>query len=291
MKAAGIVILAGGVSSRMREAVAVSEVEERLLREADERPKGMLGVGPGGRPFLDYLLYNVRSAGITDVVIVVGEQDRSVRERYGQKDRGNEFHGLRISYAVQRIPEGRTKPLGTADAVLTAMRIKEEWRGRSFVVCNSDNLYSTTALRAMHHTDALGALIEYDREGLGLDRARVDTYATVVTGADGFVKEIVEKPSTEVLSRILKDHPTSGVSMNIYRLPFDLIEPILESMPMHPERGEKELPTAVGMLVRKDPTCLVAVRRTEPVPDLTRRTDIAAVQKSLRETFGEFDWN
>jgi glucose-1-phosphate adenylyltransferase len=291
MIAAGIVILAGGVSSRMREALAVSGVEERLLREADERPKGMLSIGPGGRPFLDYLLFNVRSAGIMDVVIVVGEQDRSVRERYGLRDGDNEFHGLRISYAVQRIPAGRTKPLGTADAVLTAMRVKEAWRGRSFVVCNSDNLYSVQALGAMVHADSPGALIEYDRGGLGLDRARVDTYATVVTGADGFVKEIVEKPSTEVLSRILRDHPTSGVSMNIYRLPFDLIEPILETMPMHPERGEKELPTAVGKLVRKDPTCVAAVRRTEPVPDLTRRTDIAAVQKSLRENFGAVDWN
>lgn len=290
MSAAGIVILAGGVSSRMREALAVRGVDERLLREAENRPKGMLSVGEGRRPFLDYLLHNIRSAGLTEVVIVVGEGDRSVRERYGMKDRDNDFHGLRISYAAQRIPEGRTKPLGTADAVLTAMRVKEDWRGRSFIVCNSDNLYSVAALRAMYHAESLGALVEYDRTGLGLERLRVDSYATIVTGADGYVKEIVEKPSPESLAGIMKEHPRAGVSMNIFRLPYGPIEPILESMPLHSERGEKELPTAVGMLVRKDPHCVRSIPMSEPVPDLTRRTDIRAVQAYLAEQFGEVRW-
>ncbi|MCU0453562.1 MAG: sugar phosphate nucleotidyltransferase [Bacteroidetes bacterium] len=290
MKAAGIVILAGGVSSRMREALAVPGVDESLLREAEDRPKGMLSVGEGRRPFLDYLLYNVRAAGITDVVIVVGEQDRSVRERYGAKDRDNHFHGLSIAYAVQRIPAGRTKPLGTADAVLTAMRVKEDWHGRSFVVCNSDNLYSVAALRAMDDADTPGALVEYDRAGLGLERSRVDSYATIVTGADGHVKDIVEKPSTEELAALLRDHPGAGVSMNIYRLPYRGIEPILGSMPLHPERGEKELPTAVGMLVRRDPQSVLSVPMSEPVPDLTRRTDIAAVQQYLMKVFASVMW-
>lgn len=291
MKAAGLVILAGGVSSRMREALPVSGIDERVLREAADRPKGMLSVGPGLRPFLDYLLYNVRSAGITEVVIVVGEQDRSVRERYGREDRDNDFHGLRISYAIQRIPEGRTKPLGTADAVLTAMRVRQDWRGRSFMVCNSDNLYSVQSLSAMLHADAPGALVEYDRDGLQLERARVDTYATIIAGSDGFVKDMVEKPSAEELARILKDHPLAGVSMNIYRLPYEPLEPILETMPLHPERGEKELPTAVGMLVRQDPRSVRSIRMSEPVPDLTRRTDIAAVQACLAREFAAATWD
>jgi glucose-1-phosphate adenylyltransferase len=280
MTAAGIVILAGGISSRMRESLAVQGVDERLLREAEERPKGMLGVGDGHRPFLDYVLFNIRSSGLTDVVIVVGERDRSVRERYGAKDLDNEFHGLRISYAVQRIPEGRTKPLGTADAVQTAMRVKREWRGRSFVVCNSDNLYSIAALRAMLDAESPGALIEYDRAGLGLERSRVDSYATIVTGSDGYVKDIIEKPSPDVLSGILKRHPSAGVSMNIF----------LETMPIHPERGEKELPTAVGMLVRQDPRCFRSIPMSEPVPDLTRRTDINSVQDHLKKAYAAITW-
>ncbi len=290
MTAAGIVILAGGVSSRMRESLALQGMDERLVREAGERPKGMLSVGEGQRPFLDYLLYSVRAAGFTDVVIVVGENDGSLRERYGSKDRDNPFHGLNISYALQRIPSGRTKPLGTADAVLTAMRAKPEWRDRSFVVCNSDNLYSRGALNAMRESDAPGALVEYDRGGLGLDRARVDSYATIVTGEDGFVKDLIEKPTAEQLADVIGAHPNAGISMNIFRLPYSPLEPIVASMPLHPERGEKELPTAVGMLVRRDPRCVRSVPMSEPVPDLTRRSDIASVQEYLSRAFPAFSW-
>jgi glucose-1-phosphate adenylyltransferase len=290
MTASGIVILAGGLSSRMRASQAAQGIDERLAREAGERPKGMISVGDGFRPFLDYLLFNIRSAGYRDVVIVVGESDRSVRERYGPLERDNEFHGLSISYAVQWIPEGRSKPLGTADAVLCAMRVKEDWRGSSFVVCNSDNLYSREALSALRTASTEGAVVEYDRKGLALGMERANSYASIVTGEDGFVKDIVEKPTPEQLREILHRRPSAGVSMNIFRLPYGLIEPILESMPLHPERGEKELPTAMGMLVRKDPRCVLSIPRSEPVPDLTRRSDIKAVQDFLGKEYPHFRW-
>lgn len=290
MTASGIVILAGGLSSRMRESVAAHGVDERLVQEAGERPKGMLSVGEGFRPFLDYLLFNIRSAGYRDVVIVIGEADRSVRDHYGPLDKGNEFHGLRISYAVQRIPAGRTKPLGTADAVLCAMRVREDWRGASFVACNSDNLYSVGALGALRTANASGALVEYDRAGLRLDMERVNEYATIMTGEEGFVKDLVEKPLPEQLADIRRQRTGAGVSMNIFRLPYDLILPIIESMPLHPERGEKELPTAVGLLVQRDSRCVLSIPRSEPVPDLTRRSDIAAVQAYLWREFPDFRW-
>ncbi|MEK6650281.1 MAG: sugar phosphate nucleotidyltransferase [Bacteroidota bacterium] len=290
MTAAGIVILAGGLSSRMRESLAGRGEDVQLSREAGERPKGMLSVGEGFRPFLDYLLFNIRSAGYRDVVIVLGESGRSVRERYGLLDRNNEFHGLRISYAVQRIPAGRTKPLGTADAVLCAMRAREDWRRASFVVCNSDNLYSREALGAMRAASSEGALVEYDRKGLALDMERVNSFASIVAGEDGFVKDLVEKPTPEQLADVLRRRPSAGVSMNIFRLPYDRIEPILESMPLHPERGEKELPTAVGMLVRREPRTVLSIPRSEPVPDLTRRTDIKAVQDYVAREYPHFRW-
>jgi NDP-sugar pyrophosphorylase family protein len=290
MNAAGIVILAGGMSSRMRQSFAADGVDERLVREAGERPKGMLGVGKDSRPFLDYLLFNIRSAGYRDVVIVVGESDRSVRDRYGPLDRNNEFHGLSISYEVQRIPAGRTKPLGTADAVLCAMRAREDWRGTSFVVCNSDNLYSREALSAMRTAPSEGALVEYDRRGLALEMDRANTFATIVAGEDRFVKDLVEKPTEEQLSDLLLRRPGAGVSMNIFRLPYDRIFPILETMPLHPERHEKELPSAIGKMVRDDGRLVVAVPRCEPVPDLTRRSDIKSVQDCLSREYPNFTW-
>jgi len=127
-KTTRIAILAAGISSRMKlPANAAAMVEPDLLRQADERAKAMIEVGAEGRPFLDYLLYNCRAAGVTDVVLVIGRSDEVVKSYYGQKERGNEFHGLTIAYAYQDIPFGRTKPLGTADALLHALLSRTAW--------------------------------------------------------------------------------------------------------------------------------------------------------------------
>ncbi len=136
-----LVILAGGIGSRMKrppEKVIIDD--RRLTKDADEKPKAMIGIGAVHHPFLDYLLYNAREAGYRDVVIVVGDKDDYTRHYYGEKERNNDFHGLSISYALQAIPEGREKPLGTADALLQALIVREDWAGRKFTVCNSDNL-------------------------------------------------------------------------------------------------------------------------------------------------------
>ena len=59
-----LVILAGGISSRMRKAATVPDgMDSGPLVDAGQKTKSMLGVGPGGRPFLDYLIYNAREAG------------------------------------------------------------------------------------------------------------------------------------------------------------------------------------------------------------------------------------
>ena len=107
-------------------------VDRHLEREADKKAKAMISVGGGNRPFMDYLMFNAGKAGYSDIVVVVGENDTSVRAHYGPLDRGNAFHGLSVSYAVQRIPEGRKKPLGTADALLQALQSRPDWKGSRF---------------------------------------------------------------------------------------------------------------------------------------------------------------
>lgn len=69
------VILAGGVSSRMKLPPSTTRLEPEMNQQAEERTKGMIEVGDSGRPFLDYLLYNMKQAGLDDIVIVIGEHD------------------------------------------------------------------------------------------------------------------------------------------------------------------------------------------------------------------------
>lgn len=286
---ANLVILAAGVSSRMKQPVA-EEIDPALAREADFKTKGMIGIGEGNRPFLDYILYNAREAGYRDVVLVVGDTSESVRACYGRKDRGNQFHGLTISYATQKIPSGRSKPLGTADALLQALLVRKDWKGKWFTVCNSDNLYSRRALKLLLDSTADGALIDYDREMLGVPLERVEQFAVLSKTGDGRLLDIIEKPRPDVVAQVSDGNGRVGVSMNIFRFRYERILPFLTMVPIHHVRKEKELPTAVTMMLKEFPGCVAAIPLGEAVPDLTGRGDIMTVQKYLLKEYPHFAW-
>jgi glucose-1-phosphate adenylyltransferase len=276
-----IVILAGGVSSRMTKSSGGAGVPP----ETSHVPKSLIGLGEENRPFLDYLLWNAEQAGYQEVVLVVGERSGAFRERYGTADRGNRFHALEISYAVQKIPEGRTKPLGTADALLQALRSRPDWSGRGCTVCNSDNLYSVTALRMMLDAGDRCALMEYDRDALGFAPARARGFGVLAKDGLGRLVEIIEKPSEEQIMRVTGPDGRVWVSMNLWRFACDIILPFLEHTPMDPVRMEKELPVAVSRMIRAVPGSVVAIPIAEPVPDLTSVGDINAVEEFLRNRY------
>ena len=284
------VILAGGISSRMKKSSVDPGVDAELVRQADERTKGMIGVGEGGRPFLDYLLNNMKHAGIDDVVIVIAERDTELRNYYGPRDRGNEFHGMRISYALQRIPQGRSKPIGTSDALTQARLSRPDWDGGDFIVCNSDNLYSVRAYTLLLESDAPNALIDYDRSGLEFDETRIAQFGITRKDNDGYVIEIVEKPKMEDLDALRSTDGTIRVSMNIFRLEYaTMIGPLLDC-PEDPVRHEKELVTAVTNMVKANPKSLKALPLKEHVPDLTSKEDIPVTREYLRKYFATLTW-
>ena len=283
-----LVILAGGISSRMRQPVdEKSNLEERLIRDADEKSKSMIGVGKDYRPFLDYLLFNARESGYRDIILVVGEEDYSIRNYYGEKENCNEYKGLLISYAVQRIPVGKNKPMGTADALLYGLKSKLVWRGHKFTVCNSDNLYSREALTLMLNSEFHGALIDYDRDALEFGSSRIENFAVTIKNERGFLIELIEKPASKQIAELKRKNGYIGVSMNIFSLEYDLILPILEKTPMHPERHEKELPEAVNILAKEYNSSVFAYPLAEHVPDLTSKADIIDVKKFLNKYYSD----
>lgn len=286
MTGGNLVILAGGISSRMKKPGTASvSLDPRLKEDADSKSKSMIGVGGDYRPFLDFLLLNASEAGYSDAVVVIGAGDLSIREYYGRKDSGNTFHGLSISYAVQRIPDGRSRPLGTADALMHALRFRPDWRGSSFTVCNSDNLYSTRALSTMLELGNPAGMIDYDRAGLEFEQDRIEQFAVIRKNSEGFLEEIIEKPAPEEIGRFQHSNGRIGVSMNIFRLPYDDILPCLETVPLHPDRHEKELPTAVMMMIRKGHQPVKTFPFSEHVPDLTHKDDIVLVQRYLAQHY------
>lgn len=280
MSQPNLVILAGGISSRMKNAAAEAMLPPGLQHEAATKPKAMIGVGEQARPFLDYLLRNVAAAGYREVMIVIGEKDQSIRAYYDQGG-ARQFDRLNLGYAAQPIPPGRARPLGTADALWHGLAARPDWRGQSFTVCNSDNLYSTAALHGLLQETHANAMIDYDRAALQFSSERIAQFAVIEKDSRGFLRNIIEKPDPATLVQLADQDGRVGVSMNLFRFAYDDILPCLAAVPLHPVRQEKELPAAVKLLVERNPQAVFTIRRAEHVPDLTMPSDITAVREFL----------
>jgi glucose-1-phosphate adenylyltransferase len=282
-----LVILAGGVSSRMKNSISSDgDVDAKLIEDARKKSKGMIRVGKDERPFLDYLLFNAREAGYEDIVIVISERDSSIKDYYSSLF----LQGLKISYAVQSIPAGFEKPLGTADALYQALKSKPEWRGEAFTMCNSDNLYSMIALKLMLESQHLNAMIDYDCDGLEVEKERIEKFAVTKKDDESFLIDIIEKPSVEEVENVKSNDGFIGISMNLFRFDYDMIFPFLETVPLHPIRREKELPAAIKMMIAKNPKSLFCYPLREHVPDLTSKSDILTVKKYLEKHYHNFSF-
>ncbi|MCX7876353.1 MAG: sugar phosphate nucleotidyltransferase [Melioribacteraceae bacterium] len=282
-----LVILAGGVSSRMKKSLEQEQLlNDPSLADAKNKPKSMIRIGKEGRPFLDYLIMNAKKTGINDITIVISEKDNSIKEYYDSIINENWLKEIKISYAYQKIPEGRQKPLGTADALLEALLSREDWKGEKFLMTNSDNLYSQNAMNILIHSEHKNALIDYNREGLKFEKSRVSSFAVTLKDDENYLVDILEKPSEEQVKNATSSDGVIGVSMNIFMFSYDLILPYLKITPLS-QRNEKELPTSIKMMINENPKSLYCYPLKEHVPDLTSKDDIKIVQEYLENEFNE----
>lgn len=279
-----LIILAGGISSRMKETAIHVSTEDKLIKDAQKKAKSMIRVGLNNRPFLDYLLYNASNAGINDAVIVIGEKDDSIKYYY-ENEYSNKFCDVNISYAIQRIPEGRFKPLGTAEALYVGLLSRPDWKRENFLMCNSDNLYSMNCINRLLNSPYLNAMIDYDLEGLVFEKERIGKFAVTKKDDENFLIDIIEKPSIDVIEDLKIKDGFVGVSMNIFKFNYDMIMPILKDVPVNKERDEKEIPTAVKILINQFPKSMYACRVKEYVPDLSSKNDISVVQEYINKEF------
>ena len=282
-----LLILAAGASSRMKASKGNENLSEEEIKNANSISKALIGLGKDNRPLLDYLLINTEKAGYTSVILIVGEQADSFKQCYGKAMKNNKYKGLNISYATQYIPADRIKPFGTADAVYQALEQYPSLKNESFTVCNCDNLYSVEALAALRSTKAKNALISYNREGLLFSMERIARFALMCFDPKNYLIDIIEKPAPQKTSDYKDTKGAFRVSMNVFKFNGTQFYPYLKSCPVHPDRNEKELPTALLNMCKDDPKAILGIAMNEHVPDLTSKEDIAIMKDYIKRYFGE----
>lgn len=135
MKKTALVIMAAGIGSRFGKGI-----------------KQLAPVGPKGEIIMDYSIRDALEAGFNKVVFII----RKDLEEEFRKVIGERVEKItEVAYAFQEmsdlpegytVPEGRTKPWGTGQAVLAAKKVLSE----PFAVINADDYYGKEAYVKVH---------------------------------------------------------------------------------------------------------------------------------------------
>ncbi|AFK04497.1 nucleotidyl transferase [Emticicia oligotrophica DSM 17448] len=275
-----LLILAGGMSSRMKKNLeGNTNLDSKLIEQANTLPKSMIGLGKDGRPFLDYVLYNASVAGVKEVVLLLNPKDTVSQPYYEKLMADEKSWGLKIGFARQFIPEGREKPLGTTDAIEQTLNQFPAWKESRFIVCNGDNLYPVKAFELLLDEAYPNAMLDWDTEGYTVDRVR--NCAIIKKDSEGYLIDLLEKPNDEEWEEIVATMPRIGISWNIFAFTSTALIPFLEKTPLHPVRNEKEIPVTVRMWANENPRGIYTIQIADVLPDLTSKHDIAEVQALL----------
>ena len=108
--------------------------------------KQLAGVGPGGEAIIEYSIHDAIMAGFNKIVFILRPDIfDDFMETLGHKlEAIFRTHGVKWEYVLQRLvdpPEGRTKPWGTGQALLSCRSVLHE----PFAVVNADDYYGREA--------------------------------------------------------------------------------------------------------------------------------------------------
>ena len=217
-------------------------------------------------------------AGFETVIMVVGKDFQDFKNQIDELKLPSK---IEVKYAIQKIPNDRVKPFGTADAVSQTMQQLPELQKTSFCVCNSDNLYSTSSLKLIRENSFENAVLAYDRDSLDFPKDRVSSFSILMMDSEFNLVNFIEKPTPEQVSKNLDENGKIRVSMNIFKFNGNQSFDFIKNCPINPIRNEKELPSALVNMISEDGLYMRGIPIAEHVPDLTSKADINTIQKLI----------
>jgi len=244
-----VVVFAAGRGTRMR---ALSK----------QTPKHLIQIF--GKPFLYYLLSNLRQAGFEEIVMVTGYLSEQM-EKFVSKHR----HEFPLFTTVNQFELLGEEMYGTLMPLIAAQdQVKDE----NFIVVMGDNLYSLTDLQAFRKQDDTYCYVG------GFEVPNPEQYGTLVSSSDGYLQSIDERSS----------HPISNViNSALYKFTPEIFTKV-DQVDKSP-RGEYEITDAVTILADEHKVKVLPLQ--EYWLDFGKPEDIEELENFIRnnnlfETYG-----
>jgi NDP-sugar pyrophosphorylase family protein len=267
--------------------------------------KQVQGFGPAGETIMDYSIYDALRAGFGKIVFIIRKEFASDFEPvFNKKLEGR----AEVAYVYQELNEyaegfeiskERTKPWGTAHAVLSASKVVD----KRFAVINADDFYGRDAFEKA--ADFLGS-------GYGPDLAAIIGYNLINTLSEfgsvsrgvcevdemGFLKGINER--TNIYSdngRIVYEEngakhelsPQTIVSMNFWcfhHVLFDFFRKIFEEFLAKNAGNPKAeffIPIVADEYIRSGKGRIKVISTSAPWFGVTYKEDAPSVEKNLQQ--------
>ncbi len=268
-----LIIMAAGVSSRMKKSSITKEMTKNQINQSNSRVKGYIQVGEGREPLIFYLIKNSINAGVREFYIIVSNNSKDFQKYLKSLECRL---GITVNFAIQDF-YGKSKPLGTSDAIFQTMNQHEELIKTRFLVCNCDNLYSAKAIRLLLDESNYNSMIAYNFECLEFSDERLSSFS-LLNIENNFLSEIIEKPDLEL---IRNHHKKKYVSMNIFSFRGSEIYKHLKDCPINIKRGEKEIASVLQNMIFENKKSVITFPLCEHVPDMTYKNDLEKINKFL----------
>lgn len=285
-----LLIMAAGIGSRFGGGI-------KQLEPVDEQ----------GHIIMDYSIHDAIEAGFNKVIFIIRKDiEEEFREVIGSRISAIcAEHNVTVDYAFQDIndipgelPEGRTKPWGTGQAVLAA----KDLITTPFIVINADDYYGKEGFKAVHNylveggkSCMAGFVLKNtlsDNGGVtrGICRMDADYNLTEVDETKNIVKTVDGAEADGV-----KLDVDSLVSMNMWGLTPDFLQTLekgfaeffKEEVPANPLKAEYLIPIYIGELLKKDQMSVKVLRTNDTWYGMTYHEDVAAVKESFRQMLAE----
>jgi NDP-sugar pyrophosphorylase family protein len=274
--------------------------------------KQVEAIGPRGETLLDYSVFDAHRAGFSRVVFVLRRDiEAAFRDRLGRALESR----IETAYAFQELddlppglapPRGRTRPWGTAHALLCARR---EVDG-PFAVINADDFYGAEAYRLLFERLSRARagrlfLVGYRLEETLSEHGHVSRGICEIADGDRLTA-VVERTRVQRFpdgiryatedDRWLSLSADSVVSMNLWGLAPDLFEPVGEVFREFVERNldsdsaECHLPTVVNALVERHAADVRVLHTGGRWFGLTHREDRSSARERIAELIRRGDY-